>query len=61
MANGVADKDDLDTIKEAVANNEKPDSGLLLGTVGAYSVAALSTIAEYVAPQTYSGMNILIG
>lgn len=61
ISNGVATEADLVTIKESVDSGEGVDNALLKGTLGAYSVAALSAIKEYSTPRKYEGGRVLLG
>lgn len=61
ISNGVALESDFLALKASLDASEVPDYTKALGTVGAYSVAALSTIKTYVAPKSFSGGNLLLG
>jgi len=61
ISNGIASVEDFNTVTEAVRNSKDYDPSLLKGTVGAYSVSALSAIKEYSTPKNFSGGSLLLG
>lgn len=61
ISSGIATEADLATLKTSVESGDGAYPSLLVGTLGAYSVAALSTIKEYSAPTKYEGGRVLLG
>jgi hypothetical protein len=61
ISGGVALEADFDALKASLNAGSTPDYTKMLGTIGAYSVAALSTIKEYKSPASFSGGNLLLG
>lgn len=61
VSNGVASVEDYDALLASYNASEVPDPSLLKGTIGAYSVVALSTVKEYSTPKNFSGGKLLLG
>ncbi len=61
ISGGVATESDFNALKESLDASTAPDYTKVLGTIGAYSIAALSTIKEYKSPKSFDAGNILLG
>lgn len=61
VGQGVATLADFNAVKTAINNYIAPDNSKIIGTLGGYSVVAISAITPYSTPARFSDAGILLG